>query len=154
MANNVYLTIPQFFYYADARVVKELSSDENNKDGNFTRMQAILDAQAGFVETFLSGRVDLATVRAANNGWLQQLIADLGQEKHYARRGDVPKGVKASADQAREWLKDFAKGEVSLPDVPPKYFPTVVDSDRTDGTSQFDRIYGQRPSETGPSRGL
>jgi phage gp36-like protein len=149
---NAYLTAEQFFAFYDARTMLQLSGDQGSPQGNPANLTRILDAAAGVLDSTLAGRVALPL--AAVPDFLRMMVADLAAKRLYVRRGNVPKELLATCEAAEKWMADFRDGAVSIPDVGPTQLPVLQDSTYLNGESRWDRVYGQRPSETGPSRGV
>lgn len=149
--SNAFITPTQFFTYYDARTFAQLSGDQGSPQGDPAKLQTILDAAAGILSSTLANRVTLPLASVPE--FLRMIVADLAAKRLFGRRAGIPKDILETWKQAEEWLKDFREGVVSIPDVAPAQVPVLQDSDFTDGRSRFDRIYGQTPSETGPSRG-
>lgn len=148
-----YLTPQEFYYFVDARVGQALSNDVNSPYGNAAATQAILDATASVIDSYIAGRVETYPIPAGSVPALLKLLnARLAQYEHFRRRPDMPKAMQDARDWAMDWLDKFAKGEVALPGVD-RVGPALIDSDDTQGRSRWDYIYGQSPTDTGPSRG-
>lgn len=150
--SNVYCTVDQLLDLYDRRTMRELSSDEGNRDGNTARIQTILDVQASELESHLSGRypLPLPSVPAVLTKWVAATTA----ARLFARRNDKPKQLANDEEWAGKWIEDLRNRRVSLAGIERLNGPALSSSDYTDGRSRFDRVLGGRPSPTGPSRGL
>jgi phage gp36-like protein len=148
---NPYCNPTQFALYLDARVGGQLSRDDGNRLANAATQQELLDAAAGELESYLTGRyaLPLATIPPVLRRW----VAALAIRMLYGRRSNLPGGVKSDVDQFDRWATMLIEGKVGLPGIDPQYQPALDSSDATDGRSRFDWVFGFGPSKTGPSRG-
>ena len=111
--SNPYCAISDLQARRDIRQIAQLSTDDDTGNINNTNVQAIIDTQAGRLDTTLSGRVALPLVSVPV--FLTGLVADLAFYALFERRGDAPESVAKAADAAEKWMEDFRAGRVMLP---------------------------------------
>src|SRR5688500_13184536 len=124
---NDYCTVAQFFAFHDRRVMKQLSGDENDPNGNAANVQLVLDAAASRLDSYLSGRVSLP-IASPPPAFLTMLVSDMAAGRLYGRRSDKPKAVDLAEKAAEEWVKDFSEGRAQIPGVARLNAPALVDS--------------------------
>jgi phage gp36-like protein len=147
--SNPYCTIAQLYDMYDLRAVANLSNDTNSTSPLVSRIQNILDMQAGEMESYLSGRVTLPL--SIISPVLTKWVAVTTAARLYARRADKPKEIMSDEEWAKAWMDLFITGKVNLPGVDRSFAPALVDSNSKSGHSHFDYIFGGYPSINGPT---
>src|ERR1700735_720368 len=100
---NIYCTTSQLFDMFDMRSMSQLSSDTDSVSALTTRIQNLLDIQAGVLESYLSGRVALPLTPPVS-GVLTKWVGVTTAGRMYARRADKPKEIEADEEWAKQWL--------------------------------------------------
>jgi phage gp36-like protein len=148
--SNAYATIDQLFALYDRRTMLQLSGDDNQHEGQTSNVQTILDMEASELESSLGAwTLPLASVPLVLTKW----VCCRAAWRLFARRSDVPAGIKADKEWSDKFIVDLRQGRVTLNNLPRAVQPTLQDSDFMDGRSRFDYVLGQYPSDTGPSKG-
>lgn len=145
--SNSYLNTDDIFTFIDERTVRQLSTDEGAEQGYLTRVQAICDACAAKVDTYLTGRAELPITNTTALAFLKMLVADIVHGRLYLRRTDMPKAVMDAMRAAEDWLEEFKKGMVLLPGTDAAV-PQLWTSGAVDGRSKWSTLFGERPTET------
>ena len=138
---------------ADVREMLELSGDANSSSGVPGNIDFILDMNASELDSYLSGRYTLPLADPAP-AICAKFVAARTKASLFGRRSTLPPNLKAELEWADKWIEGLMDGRFGLPGVARANGPAVAASDRPDGSSQFDRVFGQCPSPTGPSGGL
>lgn len=120
-------------------------------------------------ETITVGTVNGTTITMANGattqfahttsttiytvpGVLTDWVATKTALRLFGRRPDRPTALDADNKDADEWMEKLLSYRITIPGLS-RDIPQLEDSNFIDGESQFDRVFGQLPSDTGPSAG-
>lgn len=145
---NPYCSQNDLFAMYDQRVMLNLSGDKNASQGDLGNVQTLLDIQAGDLEAVLSGRypLPLPTVPLVLKKWVGITTAG----RLYARRNDMPKGLAADLEWAKDWLKQLTDGVIGLPGIDRATAPNLENSTSLHGRSRFDFVFGQHRTKSEP----
>jgi phage gp36-like protein len=137
---NAYCNISQLEQLYDIRVVIDTSDDSASNNLNASNVNLCLDIAASKLEAVLYNRypLPLPSVPPVLTGH----VAALAMQRLYARRSDLPKGIKADIDEAQQFLKDLTMGLVGIPGVDRSGAPVLAASGTKDGSSRFDNLAG------------
>ena len=117
-------------------------------------IQNALDTAASYLDSTLTGRITLPITLAPFPLFLTNWVAVMGVNFLFGRRNDLPKNLKLQVQRCEEWLIDFRNRKVGIPGLS-RAQPELVDSNYTDGRSQFDHFpyFDRRPTKTSTSKG-
>lgn len=150
--SNPYINQQDFLSLADVRDMLQLSGDANSSAGVPGNIDFILDMNASELDSYLSGRYVLPLTDPP--AICAKFVATRTKVALFGRRSTLPPGLKAEMEWADKWIEGIMDGRFSLPGIARANGPAVAASDSMDGTSRFDRVFGQYPSPTGPSGSL
>lgn len=136
--SNAYATISQFYDRHDARSMAQLSNDRGDGTVLNQRIQNLLDSEASFVDSILTGRYSLPLVDPPS--LLTNFVCDKTAIQLYGRRADRPRSFDVLEARWDKWVEDLMSGLVQLPDqTRQNYTPELVAAENQ-GQSQFDNL--------------
>lgn len=143
---NQYATAAQFMAMYDARIVKQLSGDQNTAQGTAATVQFLLDMQSSEFDMAING-LYVTPLAPPAPLVVTKWVCCTTAIRLYGRRNDKPKQLDSDEQWAKEWLEKVMSTEMILPgqQLSANATPQLTDSDGYGGFSRWDRIYGTRP---------
>lgn len=127
----------------DERGLADLSQDSGTQTTMDTaRVTRIADIAASKFDSVAQGRYPVPCVLQDGSvpGVVTWYVAMEIIKTMFGRRADLPAFLKDEIEDARKWLEDLTNRKVSLPGLDRSNVPVLEKSDRTDGSSRFDRF--------------
>jgi phage gp36-like protein len=153
---NAYVTVDNLIARYDRRSMLDLSGDDDQHEGQQANAQVAVDDAASELDGAIGGMYALPIPTPIPN-ILIRIVCAWAAYALYARRSDIPKGVREDKQWADGQVDKIRSGQMLIvvngQPLPRQTMPKLQDSGFVDGRSQWDWLWGC-PSPTGPSKGM